>query len=73
MALVTYSFDLDGTNKSVFITDDVLATTTVEVRVKSSNALIVSAPLATWQAMVRNITEWSGLRAANDLISFSKV
>lgn len=73
MATITYSFDLDATNKSVFITDDVAGTTTVEVRVKSSNALIVSAPLATWQSMIRNITEWGTLRQANDLISFSKV
>lgn len=72
MAVLTYSFDLDPTFKSVFITDDVAGTTTVEVRNKGTNALVVSASLAVWQSMVRNITEWQTLRNANDLISFNK-
>lgn len=73
MATLTYSFDLSPTLKSVFITDDVALTTTVEVRQKSNNALIVSADIAIWNAMTRNITEWATLRNANDLISFTKV
>lgn len=73
MATISYSFDLDPTLKSVFITDDVLLTTTVEVRNKASNALVVSAPISIWQSMTRNIAEWQLLRNANDLISFSKV
>lgn len=73
MATLTYSFDLDSTLKSVFITDDVTGATTVEVRNKSTNALVVTASLSLWQTMTRNIAEWQVIRNANDLISFTKV
>lgn len=72
MATIRYEFNLDASLKSVFITDDVAGTTTVEVRQKSNNALVVSAPLATWQMMIRNISEWGTLRSTDNLLLFSK-